>query len=189
VLTARGTRNGKTYDDRLVIHLTYRPSRLADASVPFHELGVNVGSRAQVADAADLVWEGDQPYRAGGFGYTGGSARMFNKDLAITGHALTPLFFTYREGIESYRLDVPDGTYDLELLFAEPGAQPGERVFDVVVNGQTMLSALDLAAQHGVARAATYTMRVAVTNGQGIVATFRPLKGEPILNAIHVVKR
>jgi beta-galactosidase len=189
VLTARGTRDGRTYDDRLVIHLTYRPSRLADASVPFHELGVNVGSRAQVADAADLVWEGDQPYRAGGFGYTGGSARMFNKDLAITGHALTPLFFTYRDGIESYRLDVPDGTYDLVLLFAEPGAQPGERVFDVVVNGQTMLSALDLAAQHGVARAATYTMRVAVTNGQGIVVTFRPLKGEPILNAIHVVKR
>jgi beta-galactosidase len=189
VLTARGTRDGRTYDDRLVIHLTYRPSRLADASVPFHELGVNVGSRAQVADAADLVWEGDQPYRAGGFGYTGGSARMFNKDLAITGHALTPLFFTYRDGIESYRLDVPDGTYDLELLFAEPGAQPGERVFDVVVNGQTMLSALDLAAQHGVARAATYTMRVAVTNGQGIVVTFRPLNGEPILNAIHVVKR
>ena len=189
VVTARGTKDGKTYDDQLVIHLAWRASRLADASVPFRELGVNVGARAQVADDAGLVWEGDQSYHPGGFGHTGGSAKMFNKDLAITGHALTPLFFTYREGIERYRLDVPDGTYDLALLFAEPGARPGERVFDVVVNGETMISALDLAAQHGVARAATYTKRVAAKDGQGIVVTFRPLKGAPILNAVHVVKR
>jgi beta-galactosidase len=189
VIVARGMRDGKTYDDRLVIHLTYRASRLADPSVPFRALGVNVGSRAQVADAADLVWEGDQPYHAGSFGYAGGTAKMFNKDLAITGHALTPLFFTYREGIERYRFDVPDGAYDLELMFAEPGAQAGERVFDVLVNGETTISALDLTAQYGVARAATFTKRVVADGGHGIVVTFRALKGAPILNAVQVMKR
>jgi beta-galactosidase len=189
VVTARGTRDGRTYDDRLVIHLTYRASQLADPSVPIHELGVNVGSEAQVADDAGLVWAGDQPYHAGGFGYAGGSAKMFNKDLAITGNALTPLFFTYREGIERYRLDVPDGTYDLELLFAEPGARSGARVFDVLVNGATMITALDLADQYGLARAATFTKRVEAKDGHGIEVTFRPLKGEPILNALHLVRR
>jgi beta-galactosidase len=189
VLAARGSRDGKSYDDQLVVHLTYRASQLTDPSVPFHELGINVGARAQVADAGGLVWEGDQPYRSGGFGYTGGVATMFNKDLPITGHALTPLFFTYREGIERYRLDVPDGEYDVELLFAEPDARPGERVFDVLVNGSVMLQGLDLSAQHGIGRAATYTRQVTVADGQGITVTFRPLTGKPILNALKVRKR
>jgi beta-galactosidase len=189
VLAAHGTRDGRSFDDRLVVHLTWRASQLADPSVPFHELGVNVGAKAQVADAGGLVWEGDQPYRAGGFGYEGGKSAMFDKDLPITGSPLTPLFFTYRSGIESYRLDVPDGEYDLELLFAEPGAKPGERVFDVVVNGEPMLTALDLSAQQGIARAATYTKRITAVGGRGIVVRFKSIAGAPILNALKVLKR
>jgi beta-galactosidase len=189
LLAARGTRDGKPFDDRLVVHLTYRASQLSDPSVPFRELGVNVGAKAQVADAGGLVWEGDQPYRRGGFGYVGGTAAIFNKDLAITGHPLTPLFFSYREGIESYRLDVPDGDYELELLFAEPRAVPGERVFDVLANGKTIVGALDLSAQHGIARAATYTTLVTVAGGQGVAVTFRPITGKPILNGIRIRKR
>lgn len=189
VLAAHGTRDGTSFDDRLVVHMTYRAPQLADASVPFHELGVNVGAKAQVADPGGLVWEGDQPCAPGEFGYVGGKATMFEKDLAITGHALTPLFFTYRSGIESYRLDVPDGEYDVELLFAEPGAKPGERVFDVAVNDRPVLTGLDLSAQHGIGRAATYTTRITVTNGHGIFVKFTPIKGSPILNALRVRRR
>ena len=171
--------------DRLVIHFTWQPSQLTDASVPFTGIGVNVGSKAQYADAGG-IWTGDQAYTPGSFGYVGGLSTMFDKDLAITGSAQTPLYFTYQSGLSSYRLDVPDGEYDVALLFAEPAAKPGERVFGVAVNERIVAERLDLAAAHGLARAATYIAHVRATGGAGITVRFTPLRGLPILNAIHV---
>jgi beta-galactosidase len=189
VLTARGSRDGVSYDDRLVVRFTGRPAKLADAAVPFTELGVNVGGKAQVADANGLVWLGDQPYVAGGFGYVGGTPTMFDKDLPITFTPQPPLYFTYQEGLSSYKLDVPDGEYEVELLFAEPSAKPGERVFGVSVNGRSIAEALDLSASHGIARAVTYPARVTASGGAGITVQFVPVNGKAILNAIHVRKR
>lgn len=174
--------------DRLLIHFAYRAATLADASVPFRELGVNVGTKAQFADEGG-IWTGDQPYSAGSFGVVGGTPSMFDKDLPITNSRQTPLYFTYQSGISSYKLDVPDGDYDVDLLFAEPSAKPGERVFGVAVNDRVVAERLDLSAAHGVAVAATYSVRVSATGGAGLTVRFTPVKGQPILNAIHVLKR
>jgi beta-galactosidase len=189
VLAARGTRDGATYDDRLAVRFTPRPDRLADASVPFTGLAVNVGGRAQVTDADEVVWMGDRPYSAGAYGFVGGTPTQFDKDLAIKGTALPPLYFTYQNGIEGYRLDVPDGDYELDLLFAEPDAKPGERVFDVEANGASIARGLDLSARHGIARAATYTTRVSASGGNGIAVRFTAVKGKAILNALYVRRR
>jgi beta-galactosidase len=189
VLTARAARDGATYDDRLVVRFTPRATRLSDPSMPFTSLAVNVGGRAQVLDPGGVVWEGDRPYSAGGFGVVGGTPAQFDKDLAIKGTALPPLYFTYQNGIESYRLDVPDGEYDLDLLFAEPDAKPGERMFDVEANGTSIVRGLDLSARHGIARAATYTTRLSATGGRGITVRFTAVKGKAILNALYVRKR
>jgi beta-galactosidase len=186
VLEARGTANGRPVTDRAVVRFTYRAPTLADASVPFEQLGVNVGTHAQYADADGVVWVGDQPYRTGSFGYTGGEAKMFDKDLAIEGTRQPPMYFTYREGIESYRFDVPDGDYEVELRFAEPSAKPGQRVFDVAVNGRVVADKLDLAAQHGLARAVVIRTTLSAVGGNGIVATFKAVTGKAILNAIRV---
>jgi beta-galactosidase len=189
VLTARASRDGTTYDDRLVVRFTPRAARLADPSVPFTGLAVNVGGKAQVLDPGGMVWEGDRPYAAGGFGVVGGAPTQFDKDLPIKGTALPPLYFTYQNGIESYRLDVPDGEYDLDLLFAEPDAKPGERVFDVLVDDVPLERALDLSARYGIARAATLTTKVSATGGRGITLRFTPVKGMAILNALYVRRR
>jgi beta-galactosidase len=187
VLTAMAVGGGGGHvDDRLVVRYTAHAARLADTATPFRELAVNVGSQAQMADASGTVWLGDQPYVAGGFGVFGGTPTMFDKDLAITGSADTPLYFTYQKGIERYQLDVPDGRYEVSLLFAEPDAKPGDRVFDVSVNGVPAASALDLSARHGIARAADYTVQATAVNGGGIVVRFTPVKGQPILNALRV---
>ena len=174
--------------DRLVIHYTWQPSTLASAAMPFRELGVNVGGKAQYADEGG-IWIGDQAYAPGSFGFVGGTQAMFDKDLAITGSRQTPLFLTYRSGLSAYRLDVPDGEYEVELLFAEPSAKPGERVFGVALNDRSLVERLDLSATHGIARAATLASRVSVTGGNGITVRFTPIQGQPILNAIHVRKR
>jgi beta-galactosidase len=172
--------------DRLAVQYTFVPSQLATS--PFAELGVNAGGKAQVADEAGL-WIGDQAYAPGGFGFVGGTPTQFDKDLAITNTAETPLYFTYQLGMSAYRFDVPDGTYEVRLMFAEPSAKPGERVFGVSVNGTVLSSHLDLAAEHGIARAATYTTSVVAKNGAGIVVNFTPIQGQAILNAIRVLKR
>lgn len=188
VIEARGERGGMPYTDHLVVHFTYRAARLSDASVQFRELAINVGTKAQYADEGG-IWTGDQAYVPGSFGYVGGTPAMFDKDLAITGSAQTPLFFTYQSGLSSYKFDVPDGDYDVDLLFAEPAAKPGERVFGVAVNERVVAERLDLAVASGLARAATYTMRVNTTGGTGLTVRFTPIRGQPILNAIHVRKR
>lgn len=190
VIEARGTRNGKPVTDRVVVRFTYRAPALADRSVPFEQLAVNVGGRAQVADDDGVVWEGDQAYRPGSFGYVGGEGRQFNKDLAIKDTRETPTYFTYREGLSAYRFDVPDGEYEVELRFAEPKARAaGERVFGVTVNGRVLSSGIDLAKEYGLARAAAIRLGATAANGKGIVVAFTPVVGTPILNAIRVVKQ
>jgi beta-galactosidase len=186
VLELRGSYRGKAVTDRVVVHFSYRPPLLADSSLPFDQLAVNVGSRAQVADDDAVVWEGDQPYRPGAFGYVGGEAKMFNKDLAIEGTRETPMYFSYREGLSAYRFDVPDGEYEVELRFAEPTAKvAGARVFGVSVNGRA-LPVVDLAGQYGLARAAVLRVSATAVNGAGVVVRFEPRVGLPILNAIRV---
>jgi beta-galactosidase len=189
VLEARGTRGGKPVTDRVVVRFTYRAPVLADASVPFHQLAVNVGGKAQVADDDAVVWEGDQAYKAGSFGHVGGEGKQFNKDLAIEDTRETPMYFTWREGLRAYRFDVPDGEYEVELRFAEPRAKPGERVFGVNVNGRVLASSMDLAKEYGLARAAVIRVDATAAGGKGVVVEFTPVVGAPILNAIRVVKK
>jgi beta-galactosidase len=184
VLELRGKSGGKPVTDRVVVHFSYRPPVLADRSVPFEQLAVNVGSRAQVVDDDAVIWVGDQAYRAGGFGYVGGEAKMFNKDLAIEGTRETPVYFSYREGLSAYRFDVPDGEYEVELRFAEPGAN-ARRVFDVSVN-DVALPRVDLAGEYGVARAAVLRVNATAVEGGGLVVRFTPVNVVPILNAIRV---
>jgi beta-galactosidase len=190
LVEARGTEGGKTYSDQVTIRFTYHAPDLKSAALPFHSLGVNVGSKAQYADARNEVWLGDQPYAPGSYGYLGGEAKMFNKDLPIKRTEQVPLYFTYREGLTGYRFDVPDGDYEVQLLFAEPTAEAaGERVFDVAVNGVPVGQRLDLAARAGLGVAVPITVSARAAGGGGVVVSFRAVTGQPILNGIHLRKR
>jgi beta-galactosidase len=188
LLEARGERNGKPYADRVVVHFSYYPRVLADRAAPFRELGVNVGSQAQFADGVGVAWVGDQPYAPGGFGYEGGSAQRTG--VIITGTARVPLYITYRQGLTGYRFDVPDGSYEVELLFAEPTENdPGKRVFGVAVNGESVAARLDLAERAGRGRAVTLVAEARATASRGVRVSFFPVVGEPILSAIHIRRR
>jgi Malectin domain len=71
-------------------------------------------------------------------------------------------------------LALPNGTYQIQLLFWEPyfGVQVagavGSRVFNIVVEGQPSVTGLDLIAQHGAGvlnQGVIYTQVVSVTDG------------------------
>lgn len=190
VLEARAEKNGWVHTDRMVIHFEYYSPDLRDPAVPFRQLAVNVGSNAQYSDEEGLVWEADQPYREGSFGHIGGEARLFNRSIVITGSRKTALYVTYREGLQGYRFDVPDGDYEVELDFAEPeDLEPGERVFQVAINGKSVLSRVDLAAQPGFRTAKPVVLTTSVSGGEGLVVSFTAVKGKPVLNGIRVTKR
>ncbi len=82
------------------------------------ELAVNVGSHCWFQSGRNgTVWQPDQPYRENGWGYEGGRETATQSYISCTEEQ--PLYQTMREGISSYRFDVPSGRYELELLFAD----------------------------------------------------------------------
>lgn len=187
VLEARATRGRMVVTDRLPIHFTYQPPRLSDASVPFRELAVNVGVPAEMADDDGVIWMGDRAYAPGRYGSVGGTVQQFSKELPVRGTTQPPVYFTYREGLDGFRFDVPNGAYHLELRFAEPSATAaGQRVFDVLVNGRVVVAALDLFAQAGTGWAVPIELPVVAAGGEGVQVTFRAIRGKPVLSAIRL---
>jgi beta-galactosidase len=148
-------------------------------------MAVNAGAAFQYVDRAGLTWEADRAYAPGGWGYLGGAAagtehRIFDTDD-------DPLLRTTREGANAYRFDVPDGTWEVELRFVETRYdRPGERVFDVRVNGLAVADGLDLAASPGRWRAHTLVVRMDASAGRGIVIELPARTGASTISAIRV---
>jgi beta-galactosidase len=189
VLEARAPGGSAAAADRLVIRFDAVPADLRRSEV--RELAVNVGSKAQYADADGLVWLPDQPWRAGSFGFTGGAGTeaMMSRNYAITHTDKTGMYFTHRAGIRGYRMDLPPGEYLVELYLVEPEDRAaGTRVFDVLANGRLVLDDLDLAATAGFRHAAMQSFTTTVA-GDGLQLDFRPVKGEPVLSGIRVVRQ
>lgn len=105
--------------DALMIDFKAVPAKPADLfACPMAELAVNVGSNCFfTSDESNLTWLPDQPYTQGSWGYVGGKAHSTQTEIVNTADG--PLFQTLRNEIEGYRFDVPQGSYELELLFAD----------------------------------------------------------------------
>jgi hypothetical protein len=98
---------------------------------------------------------------------------------------------TARQGSEfSYRVDglTPGGAYRVRLDFSETKyTEPGRRLFDVLVDGVTRISALDpFAAAGGADRAAARDL-IAQADGSGAISiAFKSLKGDATLDALEI---
>jgi beta-galactosidase len=93
---------------------------------------------------------------------------------------------TYRAGSFTYHVPVADGPHSIVLTFVEPSLHSGDRIFDVIANGQKVLTNLDVAAAAGGALIA-YQQRFEVNaRGGMVIIEFRPTKGDAIVSAIEV---
>ncbi|MEU4578540.1 S8 family serine peptidase [Nonomuraea sp. NPDC023979] len=158
--------------------------------VPKHQVAVDVGARRASTDAAGDAWTPDARYREGGHGYVGSGTRERDTRRTIEGTEEQTLFRTAREGMLEYRFDgVPAGVYTVELDFAEiRGMDMGRRVFDVLVEGQLAIPALDLALEAGTYTAVSRQYTVRVSDGQ-LNVRFATRQGATIVNAIRVSER
>lgn len=127
----------------------------------------------------------------------------------VTGTRDPALYQTFRYGRDQlrYRFNVPDGDYHVELYFIEPwygdrnrlallpasetrGAPEldctGWRLFDVAVNGRTVLPNLDLWREAGRAAAVKKVIPVHVTGGRIEISFPRVAAGQAVISAIAI---
>ena len=116
-----------------------------------------------------------------------------------------PLLQTKRKDIKAYRFDLPDGDYEVELLFADLNAR-SERVtydlgavatldnadfrgsvFNVSVNNRPWLNHFSPAIEVGGNRCISKKLHVAVTGGN-LTVNFEAVKGMTFLNGIKIFR-
>ncbi|GHE27793.1 S8 family serine peptidase [Streptomyces vinaceus] len=159
--------------------------------VPRYQVALDAGSDSAATDTLGDSWSPDRKYTAGSYGYQG-SSQVHSTGRTIAGTADQKLFRSAREGMYEYRFDnVPNGTYTVELGFAElSSTKPNKRVFDVMAEGTQVLPSLDIALEAGSYTALTRTYTVTVTDG---VLNVRFVAhggyGKPLLNSLRVTDR
>ena len=209
-LIVSGMYNGREQTEVAEVFVKMQPRHTACLASRYFELAVNVGSNCFFTDdKSGLCWLPDQAYTAGSWGYVGGevfrrSPGRIGTTAEIRDTYNVPLLQTKRKDIEAYRFDLPDGEYEVELLFADLNAR-SERVtydlgavevlsdetfrgsiFTVTVNGIPWLENFSPALEVGGNRCVSKKLRVTVTGGK-LVIGFEAVKGVTFLNAIKVL--
>lgn len=215
VLEAVGyAEGGRTVRDQIKVDFRLVAANLKDEKLPFESINVMLGSKRyfEEKDKA-VIWLPEKPYTPGSWGYVGGKnyvkrtrhGQQPASDLNILNTNIDPVFQTMRHGIESFKLDVPDGEYTVSLYFAELMSKTSkvlvynlgddaiaddmdERIFSVDINGNRVIHDLNIAKEFGELNAVTKKFIVNVQNGKGISVDFVPVKDEAILNAIRVYR-
>ncbi|MBZ5562180.1 MAG: hypothetical protein LAP13_07135 [Acidobacteriia bacterium] len=94
---------------------------------------------------------------------------------------------TYRLGMASYRLKIPNGKYRVTLRFFEPDYdKPGDRVFDVKIQDVMQIEGLDLVARAGKRTAHREVVDPVTVSDGWLVIEFVPHAALPIISAIVI---
>ncbi|MGH9243967.1 MAG: malectin domain-containing carbohydrate-binding protein, partial [Acidimicrobiales bacterium] len=152
--------------------------------------GVNTGGDAFM-DRSQDPWAADQAFD-GSWGYEHASDAT-STDHGIGGTRDDALYQDARTGgLFAYRFDnLPDGVYEVELHFAEiQRRRPGDRLFDVTADTETLLVAYDIAEDVGRFQAVVHRFFVDVNDGR-LRIRFIERGGfdEPIVNAVQLTHR
>lgn len=162
---------------------------------------VSMGPNASISDsprfqdAKAVVWA----INLGGLAHQSSAGFEFQpdeQDSEFTGSVSTvqgaqdaTIYLTHRLGELDLERSLPDGIYDLTFYFAEPhGAAPGERVFDVLAQGKTVISSLDVSLSRS--SSAPSALKRTVTGVEVSDGTLRlqlrAIRSVPFLSAFSV---
>jgi hypothetical protein len=150
---------------------------------PLTIIRVNAGG-AQFTDGASNVWAADTG-STGGAAYSGWSAEAFagTTDDTLYGDVR----YENSGGSFSYAFTVPNGTYDVKLLFAE-GPGNTTRIFDVSAEGAVVINDLNVQDVVGNTTAYTPTFAVAVSDGT-LNLVFTSVSEHAMVSAIEVIQQ
>ncbi|MEX2598104.1 MAG: malectin domain-containing carbohydrate-binding protein [Dehalococcoidia bacterium] len=152
-------------------------------------LRINAGG-STLEDSDGNTWQADQEWNAStSWGYAGSSGGAAVHQLDVAGTDADDIFSSERWGLEAYRIVVPDGEYDVRLSFAETWSGidgSGQRVFDVSVEGDVAVTALDAYHQAGFAVALVKEVRGVVVEDGRLDIAFTPGVEQPMIKGIEV---
>jgi len=187
-LLARGARDDAVVEDGVVVAYEDRRPLFTGEGHAVRGIAVNAGGHYAVVADDGTVWEAGRAYEPGGWGHVGGHAVLSHHRIYDTSD--DPLWQDTLAGASAYRFDVPDGDYELRLGFVEVEHDaPGARVFDVQVNGRTLVRDLDLAAARGRYAPVEYATRVRASQGSGVVVALPAKIGESTLSTLRLSRR
>lgn len=151
-----------------------------------YEMRFNCGGDFSFLASNGEFYLPDQPYTPENHaGYRGGHREGWIEPVGGTPN--DRLYRYGRAGFIEYRFDVVPGYYVVTLRFSDNVSHGRlQRVFDILVEGETALHDLDLCAMVGKNYAVDHAFAVLVTDGQ-LNVTGSALTGEPLLSAISVV--
>jgi hypothetical protein len=141
---------------------------------------VNAGG-STYTDASGNTWSADT-------GSSGGY--LFSTGASIANTSTPEIYKTVRwaDGTLGYQFNVPNGTYTVNLKFAEVyWTKANERLFHIILNGQTVLQNFDVLAQAGGPnRAIDKAFTVNVTNGS-LSIQLKSTADNPMISAIEIM--
>ncbi|GHN02548.1 hypothetical protein WSM22_40370 [Cytophagales bacterium WSM2-2] len=199
--------------DVVDIRFQLQPSQLNSKKLPFKEINISLGDQRFYIDQEQNVWLPEQPYQKGSWGYIGGEVfvpankgrQQYGSDKNILGTDDDPVYETQRTGIQQFRLDVPDGQYEITFHFAEldggkrrealvynlgngdpASGNSATRTFDVKINDRKVIDRLSNTNYLIPETAYASKTITSATDGKGIVIDFIAIEGVSILNGLQV---
>lgn len=165
----------------------------APAKEPVHPmfvLRIDCGAVEDFTDPDGNVWKADHEFVEGGWGHVGGGIIVRDTIKKIDNTNLQKLYLSECFRLSAYRVTCPNGTYTVTLHFAETYRdKPGDRVFDVSIEGKRVLAAFDVVKEAGKPLTAVVKSfpDVQVADGE-LTIEFTELTELPMINAIEVVQ-
>jgi hypothetical protein len=160
----------------------------SSGSQPSLPLGVNAGGDVYT-DSSGNSWQADQAYSTGSWGFYGPD-NSFDRgaDYAIGGTVDDRIYQTIRYGLSGYRFDLANGIYTVTLHFAETySTDPGQRVFDVSIEGQLLLDDLDVFLEIGGSTALEKVFSGIVVQDGQLNIDFSASTYLPLINGIEIL--
>lgn len=174
-ITAKLTDSTNATATSSAVSVTVNAATQTGVTVPFYMQTGGPG----FTDSSGIVWNADKYYTmdntqgsTSGLS-TGGDGSACTTSLAnenCTTHAISgttnqPIYQYERWGDFHYDIPIANGSYTVILKFAEINPSSGTRVFNVSMQGSSVLSNFNIAAQAGNYAADDQSFPVSVTNG------------------------
>jgi hypothetical protein len=147
------------------------------------------GYDRQYIDHHGHTWQPDYFYEGGGR-----SAAPFRQFIARTSDPV--LYQNGRIGAAGYNIPLKPGNYELKLHFVEPVYGPGletgggenSRVFDILVNGKTLVDSFDIVSDAGGPQIADVRVFKDIQAGpDGLLrVSFHAKREQPLINALEI---
>lgn len=133
---------------------------------------VSAGNQTNAIDCSSNIWFHEQAYSLGSFGYSGGTTGLVANTIIGVCAAAQSLYERERYSTSNaglfFQFDCPEGIYETTLLETETYLTgPGQRLFNVYIQGNQVLTNFDIyATAGGMNLPLTLVFTNSVTNSQ-----------------------